>query len=119
MVKGLFSGKSAEKLHHAYIADENVKMIKQFGKLQRFLIKLNMQFPYNLAINTPDKLTHVHKKNPIQEYLQQINSLYQFLAAAVTNNHRPDSFKQEKFILSQFQKPAVALGENQDENCYI
>ena len=58
-------------------------------------------------------------KNPIQEYLQQINSLYQFLAAAVTNNHRPDSFKQEKFILSQFQKPAVALGENQDENCYI
>jgi len=32
-VKGLFSGKDAEKRHHAYIADENVKMIKPFGKL--------------------------------------------------------------------------------------
>lgn len=58
-------------------------------------------------------------KSPIWEYLWQINSLYLFLAAAVTNNHRRDSFKQEKFILSQFQKPAVSLGENQGENCRI
>ena len=33
IVKGLFSGKGAKKLHHAYTADENVKMIKPFGKL--------------------------------------------------------------------------------------
>lgn len=69
----LHSGEGAEKPDHAYVTDEKVKMIKPFGKLGEFLIKLNMQFPYNLAIillgiRPTDIKTYVHK-NSIQEYL--------------------------------------------------
>lgn len=43
-------GKNAEKLDHSYIVGGNVKLYSHYGKIFKFLIKLNMHLPYDPAI---------------------------------------------------------------------
>lgn len=90
----------------ACIADENAEMGQPCGRLGQLLLKLNMQFPSNLAIIClgicPREIAmDVPKTFHTGMLGADLLIVSSFLLLLLTNHHRFGRFKKQILILSQ------------------